>query len=120
MPPRDADLYEKVKKKYQKKMPNSAYRSGLIVKAYKKEYFEKYNNDDAYTGTKPKKTGLNRWFAEEWRNESGKVGYDKNNTLYRPTKVVTKDTPKTWNELSKKDISKAKKQKKETGKVERF
>ncbi|XWV26773.1 hypothetical protein QJ857_gp0278 [Tupanvirus soda lake] len=120
MEPIDKKLYERIKKKYQQTMPNSAYRSGLIVKEYKRAFKKKYNKDKAYYGSKTNKKGLGRWFAEEWRNESGKVGYNKKNTLYRPTKVITKETPTTWSELSKKQISTAKKKKKQYGRVDKF
>ena len=120
MEPVDKKLYDKVKKKYQDTMKNSAYRSGLIVKEYKREYSKKHGDSKPYYGSKSNNRGLGRWFKEDWRNESGKTGYDKNNRLYRPTKKVTKDTPKTWKELSKKDVSKAKTKKKTTGRVDKF
>jgi len=120
MEPVDKKLYERIKKKYQKTMPNSAYRSGLIVKEYKKIFNEKNGNTKPYYGSKSNKRGLGRWFAEEWKNESGKIGYDKKNTLYRPTKVVSKKTPKTWSELSNKNIASAKKEKKKYGRVNKF
>ena len=63
---------------------------------------------------------MTRWFAEEWRNESGGVGYDSKNTLYRPTKRVTKDTPKTWGELPKSRVASARKEKKSSGRVSKF
>jgi hypothetical protein len=177
MEPTDQTLYNSIKKKYQDKMENSAYRSGLIVKSYKKAYFDKYGKNDPYKGKKSgsktskinssnsksnkktsgsksinkssgsksinkssgsksinkssgsksnkdngidRKSGLSRWFAEKWRNESGKVGYDKKNILYRPTRRVTDKTPKTWSELNKKQISNAKNKKKKYGRVNKF
>ena len=46
--PKDKELYEKVKKRVYKRIPqHSAYRSGLIVKEYKQEYKKKYNSDNA-------------------------------------------------------------------------
>lgn len=120
MIPADENLYNKIKQKYRDKMKNSAYRSGLIVKDYKDAYYKKYGNDGAFIGRKNKNKGLNRWFAEKWRNESGNVGYDSNNILYRPTRKVTKDTPVTWNELSDNEIYQAKKKKKKYGRVNKF
>ncbi len=121
MEPRDQKLYDKIKRQYQKKMSNSAYRSGLIVKSYKSAYAKKYGKTNAYRDKKKNANkGLNRWFAEKWTNESGKIGYDRKNTLYRPTIRINKDTPKTWNELTKKEISNAKKNKKTRGRVIKF
>ena len=57
--PKDKELYEKVKKRVYKRIPqHSAYRSGLIVKEYKQEYKKKYNSDNAYEGTKKNRKGL--------------------------------------------------------------
>ena len=120
MQPSDQQLYDRIKRKYQLKMPNSAYRSGLIVKSYKAAYKKKHPDSEPYIGAKKKTVGLKRWFAEEWRNESGKVGYDKNNTLYRPTKRITKSTPKTWTELSDREVKAAKITKKKRGRVNKF
>jgi hypothetical protein len=119
--PRDKDLYEKVRKKIYIKYPkHSAYRSGLLVKEYKDEYMKKYKNDNAYIGTKKKNEGLNRWFAEEWKNQRGEVGYKNKSDVYRPTKRITDKTPKTFKELSKNEITKAMKEKKKTGRVREF
>ena len=118
--PKDINLYNKVKKKVMFKNPkHSAYRSGRIVSQYKKEYKVKFGKDRAYTGDKSKGT-LNRWMKEDWRNQRGEVGYKKKGDVYRPTKRVNKDTPKTFNELSKKEISNAMKEKKDKGRVSKF
>ena len=119
--PKDKDLYEKVRKKIYIKYPkHSAYRSGLLVKEYKDEYMKKYKNDNAYIGTKKKNEGLNRWFAEEWKNQRVEVGYKNKSVVYRPTKRITDKTPKTFKELSKNEITKAMKEKKKTGRVREF
>lgn len=124
MEPADPKLYAAVKKEVYAKYPkHSAYRSGHLVRTYKERFASKHGSGTkAYRGKKPSKKdgGLQRWFAEEWVNESGKVGYDRKNTLYRPSKRVTKDTPKTWGELSTDEVRKAKKEKKKTGRVVRF
>lgn len=118
--PKDNKLYEKIKKDIYKQIPtNSAYRSGLIVKKYKAEYFKKHKSTDAYIGNK-KNNGLKRWFAEKWTNQRGEIGYKKKGDIYRPTIKVSKDTPKTFNELSKKAINAAIKEKKTKGKVKKF
>ena len=119
--PKDKDLYEKVKKRIYNRIPkHSAYRSGLIVKEYKEEYEKKYKSKDAYKGTKKTDKGLSRWFDEEWRNQRGEVGYKKKGDIYRPTKKVSKDTPKTYKELSKSDVAKAMKEKAKTGRVKKY
>jgi len=92
--PLDKDLYEKVKKYsdtiYSKP---SAYKSGFIVKKYK-ELGGTYVDDK-----KPK--NLKRWFKEEWRD----VGY-KNYPVYRPTKIISKKTPLTIQEIDNKNLKK--------------
>ena len=120
--PADGRLYDAVKQRVYKEIPkHSAYRSGLLVQEYKRAFATRYGEDkDPYIGVKKKNTGLTRWFAEEWRNESGGVGYDSKNTLYRPTKRVTKDTPKTWGELPKSRVKSARAEKKSTGRVSKF
>ena len=118
--PKDIVLYEKIKKEISDKYKHSAYRSGLIVKQYKKEYKNKYKSDDAYIGEKPKLSNLERWFKEMWLNDRGEVGYKFKGDIYRPTKRINKDTPITLSELSKGQIERAKKEKKLTGRVKRF
>lgn len=131
--PKDKDLYEKIKKEIYLKYPkHSAYRSGLIVKNYKDAYHKKYalalakgKKDDAYIGNKNKDAsrasgGLIRWFAEDWRNQRGEIGYKKKGDIYRPTKRINKNTPTTFNELTPARIEKAKKEKKEKGRVKKF
>ena len=121
--PVDKALYNKTKKHLYKKYPkHSAYRSGLLVQAYKKAFSKKYGlKKNPYTGTKAtKKVGLNRWFAEKWLNQRGEVGYKYKSDVYRPTKRITKKTPTTFGELSKKQIKKARTEKYKTGHVKRF
>ena len=48
------------------------------------------------------------------------VGYSQKGDIYRPTIKISKDTPKTFNELSNKEINKAMLKKKKTGKVDKF
>lgn len=118
--PKDIILYDKIKKEISQKYIHSAYRSGLIVKTYKKEYLKKYKNDDAYIGDKPKLSNLQRWFLEEWKNQRGEIGYQKKGDVYRPTIRINKDTPITFNELSKKRIENAQKEKAKKGKINKF
>ena len=120
--PVDKALYNKTKKQLYKKYPkHSAYRSGLLVQAYKKAFASVYGSKkEPYVGKRTKKVGLNRWFAEKWLNQRGEVGYKYKSDVYRPTKRITKKTPTTFGELSKKQIKKARTEKYKTGHVKRF
>ena len=118
--PRDPILYNTIKEEISNKYKHSAYRSGLIVKKYKDEYYKKYGTNDSYIGNKPKLSNLQRWFAENWRNQRGEVGYKYQNDIYRPTIRINKDTPTTFSELTKEQIAKAKKEKATKGRVYRF
>ena len=55
--PSDKKLYNKTKKNIYKKIPkHSAYRSGILVKTYKKNYAKKYGKKkNPYIGKKSKK-----------------------------------------------------------------
>lgn len=118
--PTDADLYESVKSKLYREMPeHSAYRSGILVQKYKKAYAEKHSSGSPYKGSKGRGK-LSRWFKEDWRTQSGSKTYQKKGDVFRPTKRVTKDTPLTFNELSKSEIESAKKEKKTKGRVKDF
>jgi hypothetical protein len=119
--PRDGELYERIKTSVYKQYPkHSAYRSGLLVQQYKKAYQEKHGDSNAYVGKKQKTEGLTRWFAENWKNQRGEVGYKTQSDIYRPTKRITKETPKTFSELSQSEIKQARKQKASTGRVNKF
>ena len=53
---------------------------------------------------------LRRWFQEDWRTPSGSKTYTKGDKgIFRPTKKVSSKTPKTYSELTKADIAKARK-----------
>lgn len=119
MKPLDTTLYNKIKQlaniKFTEK--TSAYKSAWIVKQYKL-------NGGKYTGKKPKSTGLVRWFKEEWIDlkRPTKSGYAKcgrpNKTgdypLCRPSKKITKQTPKTYMEISPEILKRVLKLKKDT------
>jgi hypothetical protein len=117
--PRDHILYNEIKKEISSKYKHSAYRSGLIVKRYKEAYKDIYKTDDAYTGDRTK-GNLRRWFDEKWTNQRGQVGYKEKGDVYRPTIRINQYTPKTFNELSKADIERAKKEKALKGRVKKF
>lgn len=120
--PVDSKLYAKVKRKVLKDNPiNSAYRSGLIVKTYKREFKKKYGSDiNPYLNISKTREGLTRWFLENWENQRGEVGYKFKGDVYRPTRRVSKSTPKTFSELSKKQLDRAKKEKRKFGRVKKF
>lgn len=68
------------------------------------------------------KAGLNlkRWFKEEWRTLSGDKDYSKGDRSFRPTKRVSKDTPVTAGELTPAEKARARKEKREKGRVSRY
>ena len=119
--PNDKKMYNRIKKAIYKKNPkHSAYRSGIIVKTYKKKFGNKYGKKKPYKGKKTQKQGLQRWFKEKWVNQRGKIGYKYKNDIYRPSKRITKNTPVTHKELTKKQIKRARKEKYTRGRVKRF
>lgn len=120
--PRDMKLYEEIKNEVYKEHPrHSAYRSGILVKRYKYKYVEKYGSRmQPYKGKKTKKKGLNRWFREKWVNQRGEVGYKYKNDIYRPSKKITRKTPKTYGELTKREINRARTKKYRKGRVDKF
>ena len=112
--PTNQKLYDKVKAEIVKKVPkHSAYRSGMIVKEYKKR-------GGKYEGAKNEKKGLSRWFREKWKTQEGSTTYKKRGDIFRPSVRVSKKTPTTMSELSKKEIKAAQKEKKATGRVKRY
>tara|TARA_R100001510_G_scaffold21494_1_gene18834 strand:+ start:27646 stop:27927 length:282 start_codon:yes stop_codon:yes gene_type:complete len=60
---------------------------------------------------------LKRWFKEEWKDEDGNVcGSDKKKTkVCRPSKRVSKDSPKTWGQMTKAEKAKVIRAKKKVG-----
>jgi hypothetical protein len=85
----------------------------LLVKEYKSQ-------GGKYSGKENQSTGLNLWFKENWRNSRGEVGYKYKSDVYRPTKRISKTTPATFSELSKKEIDRARREKASKGRVEKF
>ncbi len=119
--PINQHLYNKVVRDAKKtfKVYPSAYASGWVVKEYKKR-------GGKYSGKKPSKsTGLRRWFDEKWINVCKlpeKVSCGRPNTnirdwkqkypYCRPSKKISKGTPKIASELTKAQIrSRCKKKK---------
>lgn len=120
--PVDKKLYNKTKRYIFKKYPkHSAYRSGILVKKYKKLFTKKYGKKKSpYIGNKSKKKGLSRWFKEKWTNQRGEIGYKYKSDIYRPNKKITKNTPKTYREITRKKIKKAREKKYLKGRVDKF
>ena len=64
---------------------------------------------------------LRRWFQEDWRTPSGSKTYTKGDKgIFRPTKKVSSKTPKTYSELSKADIAKAREERRTKGRVSKY
>lgn len=105
--PTDSKIYEKAKKiVYKQYEKPSAYRSGALVKEYKKLFYDKYGDTKKpYQGKKTDKQPLTRWFDEKWQD----INPNKTNEtypVYRPTIKVNKETPKTVDEISKQKLNK--------------
>jgi hypothetical protein len=67
--PKDKELYAKTKERAKKKFKvyPSIYANSWLVAEYKKAYAKKHGKgEEAYTGKKPKDSGLPKWFDEEW------------------------------------------------------
>jgi hypothetical protein len=118
--PKDKQLYDSIATYIKANYEPSAYRSGLIVRTYKNEFSQKYGRPDAYYGNKDESKGLARWFAEDWKNQRGEVGYTDKGDIYRPSHRINELTPTTWSELTHQEIKAAKKEKAKTGRVRRF
>ena len=92
--PKDLELYEQVKRLaeelYEK---SSAYRSGFIIKEYKKRGGT-FKDDH-----KPR--NLKRWFLEKW-TDVGHGAYP----VYRPTRRISKKTPLTVFEIDERNLRK--------------
>jgi hypothetical protein len=120
--PIDKELYNYVKKLADKKFKSKTgiYKSSWIVSEYKRR-------GGKYKGKKTSKKGLLRWYKEKWVDlnrpikdnkgkiidyeECGRKSLKEDYPLCRPTYRITKSTPKIYSEISKKSITKAKKEK---------
>ncbi len=63
---------------------------------------------------------LKRWFEEDWRTPEGNKDYSEGENTFRPTKKISKDTPKTWSELTAAEKAKAQKEKNTRGRVTEY
>ena len=121
--PINMQLYQKVKELANKrfKSKTGVYKSSWIVREYKRR-------GGRYRGSVPRATsGLKRWYKERWvdlnrpiKNSKGKViGYEScgrpspgnrssRYPLCRPSNRVNSKTPRTYKQLTKNSIQKAK------------
>ena len=67
-----------------------------------------------------KGASLRRWFKEDWKTPSGKEDYEGGENTFRPTKKVSRDTPKTWSEVTPASKAKAQKEKNTKGRVTKY
>ena len=112
--PVNKQLYAQVKMEIYTKYPkHSAYRSGLLVQEYKRR-------GGTYRGKQNKDEGLTPWFASEWENQRGEVGYKFKSDVYRPTVRVNSKTPATFNELTPSELKRARREKATMGRVKQF
>jgi len=110
--PTDKALYNRVKAAAKKKFKvwPSAYASGWVVREYKRR-------GGKYSGKKNVREGLARWFAEKWINvcklpkrvacgrpKTSLSTWKKKYPYCRPSKRVSRSTPRTAKELSKEEI----------------
>jgi len=121
--PIDKKLYTKVKNMASKKFksPTGVYRSSWIVRKYK-------SLGGKYKSKTKSESKLKRWYKEKWidlnrpiKHKNKIIGYEScgrkslsskyKYPLCRPSIKVSSKTPKTYHNLSKKIISKAKKEK---------
>lgn len=119
--PTDKTLYERVKARVYRSIPtHSAYRSGRVVQEYKRAFRKKHGSSRSpYRGSRSR-SRLGRWFKERWRNQRGEVGYRYKSDVYRPTRRVSRRTPRTFRELSRSRVSRARREKSRKGRVSRF
>lgn len=111
--PTNMALYNRVKAQAKRKFKvwPSAYSSGWLVKEYKRR-------GGKYSGKKPSKShGLGRWFEEKWINvcklpkkvacgrpKTSPSDWKKKYPYCRPSKRISRATPKTASQLSKTEI----------------
>ena len=113
-------LYLKIKKKIQKDVKKNnrrwgAYDSGRLVREYKADGGKYLGNKKSKSNT-PKPSDLSRWYSEKWidacawpkRKSCGrtKASIKSKVTYCRPSKIIDRYTPKTVQEISKREIKK--------------
>jgi hypothetical protein len=103
--PINKKLYEKIKNQVKRSVQRfpSAYASGQLVQRYKAAG-GRYRND-----SKPK--NLTRWFKEKWIDvKTGKSCGGVRTSMYypycRPSKRVSRGTPRLMSDISKGELTK--------------
>ena len=76
--PKDKILYDTIKQKINKTQKPSAYRSGNIVRTYKKQFAEKYGNQSPYIGNKTKKKDFQDGSKKNGKTKEEKSGIHQN------------------------------------------
>ena len=77
-----------------------------------------YNSPLSQVIKTDKGASLKRWFKEKWTDEKGNEcgsSDNKNIKKCRPSKRISKDTVKTWGEMSTSEKTKAVAEKKDVG-----
>ena len=119
--PADPQLYARIKRKLYARVPvHSAYRSGLLVQAYKRAGGTYVRVPGKGKKKKEEQGGLARWFREKWATQSGNRTYKSKSDIFRPTKRVTRRTPVTLSELTPEEIRRARREKYRRGRVRKF
>jgi hypothetical protein len=91
-------LYQEVKDYIYAKIPkHSAYRSGHVIKEYKRRG-GKFRDDG-------KERKLSRWFNEKWKDVNPNTTRGSY-PVYRPTVRINKRTPLTLREIDREDLIK--------------
>lgn len=112
--PLDTSLYEQIKRQVKARVSSwpSAYASGQVVREYKRR-------GGRYAGAKLDTGNLSRWYKEDWRNvcerdsrgsykkcgaSSSRVRQRSKYPYCRPSKRVSKSTPRTIGEMSSAEL----------------
>ena len=88
-------------------------RSAMLVRLYKEA-------GGTYSGKADINSGISKWMRERWVNVRGDTGYKFKSDIYRPTIRINDKTPTTYQELTKEEIERARREKYETGRVKKF
>jgi hypothetical protein len=87
----------------------SAYRSGMLVKLYRE-------SGGRYSGDKDKDDGLPLGLHRNGKIKGEKSGINIKSDVYRPTVRINSKTPTTFQELTTKEIERARREKAKDGK----
>jgi len=102
--PENTQLYEQVKYEIYKVYPkHSAHRSGLLVQEYKRR-------GGTYIGKKTNNKRISQMVSGTMVNQRDEPFYRFNSDIYRPTIRITKDTPRTFSEISPQGTERARRE----------